>query len=141
MFLSSDVHGLHPHGAPGQEAEPEQSREGTRTGERHCQHERPERPRPQEEREKMLLRHRRQSRSPLNTKSKDDWENCALGDKCFVFQNADMNVRNCVVHSLLRQVTTQQSTGYTASLLVVKVTEAEGFGLLALTTCSSLEVT
>lgn len=59
VLLSSDVHGLHPHGAPGQEAEPEPSGEGTRAGEGHGQHERPEGQRPQEEREEMLLRRRR----------------------------------------------------------------------------------
>lgn len=55
-LLCADVHGLHTHGAPGQEAEPEPSREGTRAGEGHRQHQRPQGPRPQEEREEMLLR-------------------------------------------------------------------------------------
>nr|XP_004556481.2 ras-related protein Rab-35 isoform X2 [Maylandia zebra] len=53
-----DVHGVHPHGAPGQEGEPEQSGEGAGAGEGHGEHQRPARPRPQEEGEEMLLRRR-----------------------------------------------------------------------------------
>lgn len=56
LLLCSDVHGFHPHGAPGQEAESEPGRTGTRAGEGHRQHERSERPRPQEERQEVLLR-------------------------------------------------------------------------------------
>lgn len=59
--VCSDVHGLHPHGATGQEAEPEQSREGTRAGEGHRQHQRSARPRPQEERQEVLLRPKHRS--------------------------------------------------------------------------------
>lgn len=58
FLLCSDVHGLHPHGAPGQEGEPEQSGEGAGAGEGHGEHQRPARPRPQEEGEEMLLRRR-----------------------------------------------------------------------------------
>lgn len=66
-WCRSDVHGLHPHGAAGQEAEPEQSREGARAGEGHGQHRRPERPRPQEEREEVLLRR------PMHRRAETGW--------------------------------------------------------------------
>lgn len=54
--FSPDVHGVHPHGAPGQEAEPEPSRARARAGEKHGQHQRAEGPRPPQEREEVLLR-------------------------------------------------------------------------------------
>lgn len=58
FFVFLDVYGFYSHGAPSQEAESGQSWKGTGAGERHGQHERPERPRPPEEREEMLLRRR-----------------------------------------------------------------------------------
>uniref|UniRef100_UPI0037E94032 ras-related protein Rab-35 isoform X1 n=1 Tax=Semicossyphus pulcher TaxID=241346 RepID=UPI0037E94032 len=91
LFCFSDVHGLHPHGAPGQEAEPEPSGAGTRAGEGHGQHKRPERPRPQEEREEVLLRPR--SRSSLIASMKSIKRR--LGKPCLrreAFDPADMNV-------------------------------------------------
>lgn len=56
LCVFPDVHGLHPHGALGQEAEPEPSGEGARAREGHGQHQRPQGPRPPEERQEVLLR-------------------------------------------------------------------------------------
>lgn len=115
LLLCSDVHGLHPHGAPGQEAEPEPSREGTRAGEGHGQHQRPEGPRPQEEREEVLLsRPQTTKHFPLiaYTKTlKEDWEPRAL----------DLWLHTPTFEPVFT-ATTQQTSGQSA----VNVTEAEG---------------
>ncbi|KAA8585564.1 hypothetical protein FQN60_004258 [Etheostoma spectabile] len=86
-----NVHGLHSHGAPGQEAEPEQSREGTRAGEGHRQHQRPQRPRPQEERKEMLLSPKQTSQPhsahPLHKKHSNKIGKTCLRRKVFCVSN------------------------------------------------------
>lgn len=114
LLRSSDVHGLHTHGAPGQEAEPEPSRAGTRAGEGHGQHERPARPRPQEEREEVLLRGRRSSLSTRTENIETRLGNVALGHQSSV---SDTNVW------ILTAPSYDTTTGQSALL---NVTQAEG---------------
>lgn len=67
VFLAADVHGVHPHGPAGEEAESEPCGERTREGERHGEYKRSAGPRQEEEKQEMLLNKRKRESSRLST--------------------------------------------------------------------------